>query len=109
MTDQDLYLKVTDAIRKLAKKVRPENSEISLFGSRARGDFRQDSDWDIHILVPGPEKLSLQAISDYSFPFLLLGNELDIEINPVVHSFDGWKKRWFLPFYKEVEKDRIKL
>ncbi|MBK9980810.1 MAG: nucleotidyltransferase domain-containing protein [Saprospiraceae bacterium] len=27
------------------------NAEVILFGSRARGDFREDSDWDFLILL----------------------------------------------------------
>ena len=28
-----------------------ENASLILFGSRARGDFREDSDWDLLILT----------------------------------------------------------
>ena len=99
--------KVIDAIRKTAKETLPEGSVVRLFGSRARGDFRNDSDWDIHILIPGPEKLSLKTVGEYSVPFENLGLEIDEEINPVIHSFLGWEKRWFLPFRHNIEKEGL--
>ena len=38
------------------RSLEPE-SEIILYGSRARGDEREDSDWDLLILVPYPADL----------------------------------------------------
>jgi len=42
-----ILIKIKESVR----EVEPE-SEIMLFGSRARGDERADSDWDLLILVP---------------------------------------------------------
>ena len=101
--------KVIAAIKKLGKEILPEGSEIILFGSRARKTARDDSDWDLHILVPGPEKLSLSLTGDYALPFMELGLELGEDIEPIVHSFSGWEKRSFLPLYKNIQKEGIKL
>lgn len=38
-------------IRNTAKSTIPSGSKAILFGSRARGDTHQDSDWDILILL----------------------------------------------------------
>lgn len=38
-------------IRNTAKSAIPSGSKAILFGSRARGDAHQDSDWDILILL----------------------------------------------------------
>ena len=100
---------VLEAIKKLGKEILPEGSEITLFGSRARYTAREDSDWDIHILVPGPEKISLALTGDYAVPFLELGYDLGVDIEPIVHTFSGWEKRSFLPLYKNIQNDGIKL
>ena len=101
--------KVIKAIKALGKQILPEGSQIILFGSRARNTAREDSDWDIHILVPGPEKLSLSLTGDYAVPFIELGYEIGVDIEPLVHSFSGWEKRSFLPLYKNIKKDGITL
>ena len=103
------YDKVIQAIKAKGREILPEGSTITLFGSRARNTAREDSDWDIHILVPGPERLSLAQTGDYAAPFILLGYDLEEDIEPLVHSFEGWKKRSFLPLYKNIQKDGILL
>lgn len=106
---EDRYRRVTKAIKEKGKEILPEGSIITLFGSRARNTAREDSDWDIHILVPGPEKLSLSLTGDYAAPFIELGYEIGEFIEPIVHSFAGWEKRYFLPLYKNITKDGVLL
>ncbi len=36
---------VIESIRQVANSVLPKGSELYLYGSRARGDYRDDSDW----------------------------------------------------------------
>ena len=103
------YKKVISAIQAKAKEILPEGYEITLFGSRARNSAREDSDWDIHILVPGPEKLSLALTGDYASPFIILGWEIGEDIEPLVHTFSGWEKRKFLPLFKNIQNEGITL
>jgi len=49
---------IKEIILKTAKKHNIEIDKIILFGSRARGDYREDSDWDI--LIVTRKKLRLQ-------------------------------------------------
>lgn len=109
MDYQERYNKVIEAIRAKGREILPLGSEITLFGSRARGNHNDDSDWDIHILVPGPEKLSLSETGDYAVPFMELGLELNEDIEPIVHTFAGWEKRNFLPLYINIKNEGIKL
>ena len=95
------------AIKKLARKVLPEGSQIILFGSRARNTAREDSDWDLHILVPGETQLSLAQTGDYALPFMELGLEINEDIEPIVHSFGHWETKSFLPIYKNIQKEGI--
>ena len=38
--------KVVESIKEVAKNVLPENARLLLYGSRARGDYSEGSDWD---------------------------------------------------------------
>ena len=46
-----LLSKIKGVIEDIAKKYGVSVEEIILFGSRARGDFREDSDWDFLIIT----------------------------------------------------------
>jgi predicted nucleotidyltransferase len=43
---------ILDRVKKAINSVEPK-AEIILYGSRARGDFREYSDWDFLVLVDG--------------------------------------------------------
>jgi predicted nucleotidyltransferase len=55
LTDKGTMLeKIRGTIAREVEKAGLELVEVILFGSRARGDFREDSDWDILVVVKGP-------------------------------------------------------
>ncbi|MEH2796426.1 nucleotidyltransferase domain-containing protein [Segatella copri] len=95
-------------IRECLAKNMPNNGKAILFGSQARGTARDDSDWDILVILDKEELLP----SDYdnvTYPLVMLGWELGKEINPVMYSAKEWQKYKNSLFYKNVEKDGIKL
>ena len=84
-------------------------AEAYLFGSRARGNFRPDSDWDILILVDY-EKVT-NAIED-SFRDGLY--DIELESGQVISTFIYPKTYWknnliYSPLYKSVHTEGIKL
>lgn len=106
-SEKDKYIKLIDALKAKAEEILPKGSQVAIFGSRARGDARPDSDWDLHILIPGEEKLPWSRWDTYAWPFAEIGLQYDEIVNPRLYSFAGWLKRSFLPFFKNVEKDSI--
>lgn len=97
-----------NAIRKCLAKNIPAGGKAILFGSQARDTARDDSDWDILVILDKEELLP----SDYdnvTYPLVMLEWELGKEINPVMYSAKEWQKYKNSLFYKNVEKDGIKL
>jgi predicted nucleotidyltransferase len=85
------------------------NAEAYLFGSRARGDNRPDSDWDLLILVNDQEVTN--EIEDKFRDGLY---DLELESGQIISSFIYSKKYWknmlvFSPLYKNVIKEGISL
>ena len=82
-------------------------AEIILFGSRARGDFRQLSDWDILILLNSKEipfKTETGLIDDI-YDIELETGEV---ISPLIYSKSEWNSlHKITPFFKVVEKEGI--
>lgn len=95
-------------IKEIARSSVPTGGKAILYGSRARGDASQHSDWDILILL---DKDSLDQ-SDYdnvSYPFVLLGCDLGEEINPIMYTKKEWDTYRVTPFYENVVRDGIPL
>lgn len=109
MNNNDKFSYIIQAIKTKAVEILPKEAKVILYGSRARGDYNNDSDWDLHILIPGPEKLAFNTVRNISYPFEELGWEIGEEINTMVHSFVGWEKRKFLPIYQNIKKEGITL
>lgn len=100
--------KILDKIRFLGKKVLPKGSHLLLYGSRARGDNRTDSDWDLLVLLNRPQKEDLDFAS-ISYPLMELGFSLGQYFSVHTYSQQEWKNMSYLPFYKNVERDKIEL
>lgn len=100
--------KIMHSIQETASKVLPIGALMILFGSRARGDAREDSDWDLLILLE-QDKVSHDDYNNIAFPLVELGWKINAEINPLVYTYAEWGKRHFTPFYKNVEQEGIVL
>lgn len=100
--------KILLEIKKKAKEILPSGMRLILFGSQARGDSGPESDWDL-LLISDKEGLSSSQENDYTYPFVKLGWDLDIDINPIIYSEKSWEERSITPFYQNVAKEGIVL
>jgi len=83
-------------------------AEIILYGSRARGDERADSDWDILILTDYPVDLQIER----NFREKLYDLELETgeSFSVFAYSKKDWKtKQRITPFYQNVTQEGISL
>ncbi len=99
---------VVDSIKQIANEVIPTNGRVILYGSRARNEAREDSDWDLLILLD-KDKIEQSDYDTIAYPFTYLGWELEQTIVPVLYTKKEWRELSFMPFYKNVEKDKITL
>ncbi len=99
---------IIQRIQSMGKQILPEGSNLWLYGSRARGDNRADSDWDLLVLLNRPHKEDTD-FATISYPLMELGFDLGQYFSVHTYSQQEWDKMSFLPFYKNVEHDKIQL
>lgn len=95
-------------LRETSRKVVPEGGQVWLYGSRARGDARQDSDWDLLILLKKPS-ITSQDEDEIAYPFVVEGWKNGMAVSPQMYTFNEWTERSFTPYYKNVEQDKIRI
>jgi AbrB family looped-hinge helix DNA binding protein len=99
---------VARQVRDAVLEVLPD-AEVILYGSRARGDMRPDSDYDFVVLTGEPV--------DYELERRVWDRTLDVEIatNTVasiaVHNRAAWNTSPFsaTPFHDNVERDGVRI
>ena len=98
---------ILERIKQLALTILPKGSSLWLYGSHARGDYHDNSDWDLLILLD-KSKITSEDY-DLTYYFRELGWDLGTEISSHIYSKSQWANWFFLPFYKNVEQDKIVL
>lgn len=99
---------VIQHIQELGQRILPEGASLWLYGSRARGDARPDSDYDLLILLD-KDIIALADHENYSYPLREMGWKMDEEINPHIYPRKEWMKWDFVPFHDNVEEDKVVL
>lgn len=106
MTPQ--FRKYLTEIKRAVESVAPD-AEVTLFGSRARGDARPGSDIDLLVLV-NREQLSCDDKMDINLPLYKLELQWEIPINAIIHTRKQWYDRPFrTPFFMNVMNEGIRL
>lgn len=98
---------ITQLIRDCINTV-DQTADVILYGSRARGDERQDSDWDILVLTDYPANL----ITERKFRDKLYDLELDTgeTFSVFVYSKKDWQtKQKITPFYHNVSLEGVQI
>jgi predicted nucleotidyltransferase len=98
--------KILRLVKNRIKEIDPD-SRILLFGSRARGKFRKDSDWDFLILSNRTVDRDFQnRIFDTLFEVEL---ETDEVLTGIVQNAIIWDDYKLTSFYQNVLRDGIEI
>ncbi|HLP75129.1 MAG TPA: nucleotidyltransferase domain-containing protein [Bacteroidales bacterium] len=99
---------ILDSITKTIHSKDP-SAQAYLFGSRARGDNRPDSDWDILILVN--DQFVTNEIDDkFRNDLYKIEVESGQIISILIYPKDYWKNTLKItPLYKTIIKEGVKL
>lgn len=89
--------------RVLQAMPRRRMAKVVLYGSRARGDARRDSDWDLAVFVRGrPTPRDLSVLSHVAFDLLMeTGSFIQAFPFPASHA------QRQSSFYRNVRKDGV--
>lgn len=83
----DNQKEILGQIKTIVQEQAPD-AKVFLFGSRSRGDFNDESDWDILIILQNqPNRILKNKIHEMLFPLSL---EINSFINTVVVSEEDW-------------------
>ena len=105
MKKQDI---VIAKIVRLARKEFPE-SEIILYGSRARGDNQNDSDWDLLVLIDAPE-ISFNREKKIIDDFYELEVDVGEAFSPLIYRKSDWEERYVhTPLFENINKEGIQI
>ena len=81
--------------------------ELILYGSRARGTAREDSDWDLLILTKN-EKITLEIEKKYRMPVHLMELKIEEPVSLQLFNKEKWhNQHYFSPYYKFIEEEGI--
>jgi predicted nucleotidyltransferase len=99
---------IANLISTRIKKQDP-GAEVILFGSHARGQSNEESDWDILILIDRP-KPNRSVEDSYRSEMFELELELGEPISTLIYSKTDWESKFlFTPLYQNVKIEGIRL
>jgi uncharacterized protein len=102
------YKNITNKIKKAVREI-DSSAEVILYGSRARGDAKKDSDWDILILENKPV-VTLKDEQKFRHRLYDIGLETEQSISVFAYSKKEWETRYsIMPLYKNIKQEGIYL
>lgn len=95
---------ILERIKKIVLDIEP-SAKVYLYGSRARGTTKPDSDWDLLILL-NKDKITSEIEKGVTYPLYDLEFEVGEVISPIVYSEKEWNsKHSVTPFYSNVMRE----
>jgi len=103
-----MHHSIISRVKQMAGEKYPE-AKISLFGSRARGDAKNDSDWDFLILLPA-SKSGFERHKEIMDAFYEIELETGEVLAPFIYNKEDWETKYIgTPLYENILNDGISL
>lgn len=101
-------INILNQIKEIVKAKEPL-AKIYLYGSRSRGTAKDDSDWDLLILL-NEDSISSEIEREIAYPLYDLEFDTGEVISPMIYSEKEWNSKFKVtPFYQNVMKEGILL
>ena len=98
------YNYILDTIKSTLKATQPD-AKLILYGSYARGDFNENSDIDLLILLKN-DSLKRSDVKKVTYPLYDIEIETGTIISPIVFSEKEWEtKHYVTPFYENIKRE----
>ena len=94
-------------IQTLKRRILP-NEKVILFGSQARGDAKEGSDWDLLVLLNKEKSDFNEDYDKYAYPFDELGLKYDTYISAKIYTINDWESHPSILKYN-VEQEGIEI
>jgi len=98
---------ILEEIKQLKRKLLPDD-KVVLFGSQARGDEHESSDWDLVVLL-NKETKTPEDDDKYAFPFVLMGWKYGTYISVKLYTKMEWEEQKPSIFRYNVEREGIEI
>ncbi len=95
--------KLSETLRRLVRAVDP--LAVIVFGSRARGQHRPDSDLDLAVILDVPEEKAFQVVPTDLFH----GIDMPIDLLPISSERYNRFRPWINSVHHNIDKEGIRL
>ena len=101
---EEILRKVKEAVLQLET-----SADVILYGSRARDDYREYSDWDFLILLDG--QIDTKRIDRIRYALYEIELDTDQIISSIVRSREEWDSPRYsvVPLHRNIEREGISI
>ncbi len=101
---EKILKRIVDVVDKTAP-----NSEIYLYGSRARGTARKMSDWDLLILL-NSKNITFDFETNFMNDFYEIELETGEVISPLIYTKNDWDTNHSItPLYANIKREGLRI